>query len=364
MVLSEDGESEISTNPSLLVLPSAGKSTLWVDEAFSDSALFDLERLADISSSQLKSAKDHISLIQTDPAYMRRYVQLLQESGYSKLPDKVIFVMMTKDLDYETWSIRHWSWIAEEISELKQIQANLTDQIQPGRSLPPKYGNKLASFGTLIFQLLDVQSRRIQGGLPYRPGFEQHYSFECTTVDGRAHMSHSSKSRREDPVEQSIENAEAFMKYPLQWCILCLTTDPDAPGVFDRFRLLEFLDQHLSKASAEERARVDETLLRKISDLAAFNELLALVRSHKPTAVRPNLAEITTSDQGTAWRFLGKAIPMPIMCHNGKEIVARTQLQDVDMEFYSLGPLLKAFMLLEPPENVSDSAWVAKDTAQ
>jgi hypothetical protein len=111
-------------------------------------------------------------------------------------------------------------------------------------------------------------------------------SFEALIVADRAQLTHSHKGRSDDPSEQTIADAEAFEKDPLNWCISSLTTHPNAPGVWDKFRLLEFLDQYLSKAYAEARARLDDTLLRKISDLAAFNESLTLVCPHRPRAVQ------------------------------------------------------------------------------
>jgi hypothetical protein len=350
-----------SINPSLLDLPNAGENTAYVDEAFSSCPTFDLEKLAEIGRERLESARDHLSHLQTDPAYMRRYVQLIQKSEYSKLPENFTFVMTVEDLDYEAWTIRHWTWISEEISELKQIQARFADQINRGQAVPPKYGNKLASFEVLILHLLDMQSRHIQCGLPYRPGFQHHYNFENSTVDGTMYLKHSYKGRGEDLREQAISNAEAFVKDPLHWCVLSLTTNPDCPGTLDKFRLLEFLDQHLDKATPEERARIDETLLRKISDLAAFSELLTLVRSHRPHAVQRDMAEVRTTDESLAWRFMSKTMVKSEFSSKGERITNERTLQEIPLDYATLGPLLKAFMDQEPPKDISDRGWVIKD---
>ena len=154
-----------------------------------------------------------------------------------------------------------------------------------------KYSNMLAAFEALILHLLDIQSRHIQCGLTFRTGFEDHYDIEYSMADGKCKVRSWHKSRSNNPGEQAIANSEAFGKDPLHWCVVSLTTNPDKAGVLDKFRLLEFLDQHLTEATAEERARIDETLLRKILTLAAFNELLTLVRSYRPRAVQRNMAE-------------------------------------------------------------------------
>ncbi|CAL3962732.1 unnamed protein product [Diplocarpon coronariae] len=98
-------------------------------------------------------------------------------------------------------------------------------------------------------------------------------------VAGKACLTHGVKDLTDDPCQQATWNVEPFItKDPLPWCISCLTTDPDAPDVLDKFRLLEFpSDQHPGSARTEERARIGETPLRKVSDLATFNGLLWLL---------------------------------------------------------------------------------------
>jgi hypothetical protein len=101
--------------------------------------------------------------------------------------------------------------------------------------------------------------------------------------------------------DRSAADAEHFIEDPLDWCIDCLTTNPDAERTIDHSRMFEFLDEHLARASAPERARMDEILYRKLSDLAAFNEMLVMVRAHRPRATPFSLEEITKSDTGRVW---------------------------------------------------------------
>lgn len=362
--LPEDVEYTASTNPSLLALRSFGDSTVHVDEAFSNCFTFDLEKLAEIGNDHLKLARDHISHLQTDPAYMRRYVRLNQASAYSKLSDKLTFLMPAQDLDYEAWTIRHWAWISKEISELKQIQARSADQVNRGQPVPSKYGNKLASFEALILHLLDIQSRHIQATFPYRPGFQDLYDFEYFTIAGEARLQHAFKGMSKDTRKLNIAVCEQFLKNPLHWCLLSLTTDPDAPCVWDKFRLLDFLDQHISKATTKERARIDEILLRKLSDLAAFQELLTLVRSHRPRTVQRDITELSTSDLGLAWRFMSKTIVKNEMTSNKRQITKNRTVQEIPLDFATLGLLLKTFMDQEPSKDMSNGGRMIKEIAQ
>ncbi|KAF8858232.1 hypothetical protein BDZ45DRAFT_786060 [Acephala macrosclerotiorum] len=266
------------------------------DEAFSVSPRFDLNKLSIICRTRLNMAGDHFSQLQTDPAYMRRYVQLTLESEYSSLPEKHAYVMCATDIDYDGWTSRH-----------------------------------------------------IQCFLPHRPGFRHLYDFHHDPVNEHGELvSHTSiKDRQTDPVLARISNAEHFLKDALNWCIAVLTTNPDTEWVYDHLRYFEFLDQHLNKASQEERSRMDETLYRKISDLAAFNELLVMIRSHRPRAAQRNVEEIKKADKGLAWRFM-----------------SGENSSGIDPGWAHQGPLLKTFMGQEAPKDKSNRSWMDKDIAQ
>ncbi|KAL2069446.1 hypothetical protein VTL71DRAFT_14125 [Oculimacula yallundae] len=345
-----------------------GIPTVHVDEPFSMTLAFDIQKIEDISLSRQNAATDHLLLLQTDPGYIRRYVELVQISGYSnKLPDKVSIAMMAQDLDFEAWTVRHWVWIRGEVSDLRSMQVQYADQIRNGQYLPEQFSKKLASFETLLLHLLDMQSRHIQCILPYRPGFQRHYNFKHSMHGGVAYTHHSHIDKTDDVIQQSISNAEAFVVDPLHWCIVSLTTDPDSQGVLDKFRLLDFLDQHLSKASAEERGRIDEVLLRKISDLAAFNELLALVRSHRPRAEQTNLEEqraASNLDAGLAWRMMSKTLAATELNSEGERFNTERSLQEVPLAYAIIGKWLQAFMEQEPLVAKQDSRWMDRDLAQ
>ncbi|KAH7348959.1 hypothetical protein BKA65DRAFT_584858 [Rhexocercosporidium sp. MPI-PUGE-AT-0058] len=146
--------------------------------------------------------------------------------------------------------------------------------------------------------------------------------------------------------------------------MLTLGSDPDAAGTLDKFRLLEFLDQFLSKASPEERARIDETLLKKISDLAAFNEQLALVRSHRPRAVQLDVTDENSPDEGLAWRFMSKTMFNIELGRDKQQIATKRSLQEIPLPWASLGPLLETFMSQQPSKTISDGKWASKETGQ
>ncbi|TVY82655.1 hypothetical protein LSUE1_G004513 [Lachnellula suecica] len=353
--------------PDFVYKSSLGESTMYIDEAFSNCPAFDLAKLANISNDRLNSAKDHLFDLQTDPAYMRRYVQLIRTSGYSAstLSEGVTLALTSRDLDFEEWTVRHWAWIRLEISELKILYDKFSDQINRGQNLPPEYGNKLASFEALVLHLLALQSRNISHAYPFRPGFQRNHavsSVKTSLEDGRVKetISHRFKDYSDDPRERRIPGSELFVKDPLDWSINMLATGPNAlrSGVLDKFRWLEFLDQHLSNASKEERERIDETLLRKISDLAALNELLELTRSHRPRAFIRDMAGFRDAEQGLAWRFIGPRIRSAEIDDASKVMARVRTLEEIPLSI-GAGQALKTFMDSEPPIDLSDhDRWI------
>jgi hypothetical protein len=143
-----------------------------------------------------------------------------------------------------------------------------------------------------------------------------------------------------------------------------LTTNPDVRGILDELRLLEFLEQHLGKENVEERERIDEMLYKKISDLAAYNEILTMVRSHRPRATQLDIAEIRRTKKGTAWRFTSKTAMKSELSGDMEKIMTERTLQEIPLPNYNLRTLLKTFMDQETPKDTSSRGWVIKDIAQ
>jgi hypothetical protein len=140
--------------------------------------IFDLGNLRAIAKTRLDMSVDHVWQLQTDPAYMCRYLQVFWEGEISKLPKDQAYAIATIDIDYDVWTTRHWSWIVSEMEELAALKTKFQDSIFPGHPLPLSYGRKLAALEILLLELVDCQSRHIQCVIPPRPGFRHLYDFD------------------------------------------------------------------------------------------------------------------------------------------------------------------------------------------
>lgn len=177
-------------------------------------------------------------------------------------------------------------------------------------------------------------------------------------------ISHGLKGVNDDPVKFNIITSEAFVDDPLHWSVMALTTNPDVPGVWDKSLLLELLDQHLAKTTAEDRARIDETLLRKISELAALNELLVLVRSHRPRVVAQDISSLSIADHGLAWRFMSKTKTVREVGLLGSAIDSQRTIQEIPLKYGDLSTILASFLSVESSDDVPDHGWLIKDIAE
>ncbi|TGO27800.1 hypothetical protein BPAE_0036g00110 [Botrytis paeoniae] len=72
--------------------------------------------------------------------------------------------------------------------------------------------------------------------------------------------------------------------------------------------LFAMLDEHLAKCGQtkdmKELARMDEIMYAAFSDMAAMNQILEIVRFHRPRGVRREIDEVTKVEDGRGWRYI------------------------------------------------------------
>jgi hypothetical protein len=122
-----------------------------VNEIFASLPDFDLITLSSIVQTRLAMVSDHSQQLQTDPAYMRRYVNLMFEGQPSKGPETEAYAAVAMDIDFDIWTARHWSWIVQEIKDLNNIRSRYLDSIRPGEPLPHIYNKRLGSVEALLY---------------------------------------------------------------------------------------------------------------------------------------------------------------------------------------------------------------------
>ena len=127
--------------------------------------------------------------------------------------------------------------------------------------------------------------------------------------------------------------------HPLYWCLMNLCGHPDNKGAIDHARLFAFLEQHLSTAPLEERARLDQTVIDWFSEIAINHQLLLAVRLSRPQNTIGNGVELLKTEEGRVWK--------------------NRLLKAGDVDYSRTRPLLlQRFYEANPPQGRRDAAWL------
>ncbi|KAH8683022.1 hypothetical protein BGZ60DRAFT_399197 [Tricladium varicosporioides] len=240
---------------------------------------------------------DHLSFLQTEPLYMRRYLKILFQGDFHKsIKKEAKGSMITTELFKDIGSYWRWNWIKSECEYVKSVHNRFRDSIHPGKPLPPVYDKALGSIELLLVN--EVIYRGIQFGkeMPHRPGFSHKWTFKWRPDCGPVEFQLQRKASAE--VEQKI----LYEKDPLEWCLSQMQAKPDTQTNYDHAIMFAFLENHLASSSPMEKARVDEILAQKLSDLAACHEMLVSVRLHRPQNVARDLDEVEVVENRISWK--------------------------------------------------------------
>jgi len=233
--------------------------------------------------------EDHLWLLQTDPAYTRRYIPHVLAGQFGQILTKNFKDVMAGSKLMRDATI-YWSWegILEEVQKVRDVHLKFKSVIHADESLPEPYERALASLEALLIYQIQYRSKYIQRILPFRPGFHQYFEFINIP-----HL-HSTAVL---PIRQDNATSifEVFFKDKLDWCLRTLAgenTDyveewiPDATPRHNHAMIFAVLDEHLTQCLKEGRkeevARLDEVLYSEYSDLAAVHQMLDMVGLHRP----------------------------------------------------------------------------------
>jgi hypothetical protein len=308
----------------------------YTNQAFSAPPVFSIDNLIDIAQTRAESLGDHLWLLQTEPAYMRRYIRVIcQGEFYKAIKKEAAGDIVTTELFSDVISYWHWSWIKSECEYVKSVHNRFRDSIHPGESLPPEYDGALGALELLLVN--EVIKRGIYLGkeMPQRPGFSQNWNFQWQPAHGPTVFKLDRKPGA------TLEQKDLFTRDPLEWSLLQMQAEPDKQTNYDHAHLFAFLESHLASSNPKEKARVDEVLYQKLSDLAACHEMLVSVRLHRPQNKARDIDEVEKSEKRIAWKGFG---------------IAGYLTQD---DTISLGTaLLKDFYRAPLPSGPKNSTWI------
>ncbi|CAG8956775.1 hypothetical protein HYFRA_00011164 [Hymenoscyphus fraxineus] len=238
---------------------------------FSAPPLLDIEECITTAELRLNAVADHLALLQTDPAYTRRYIRSVQQGQAYRCMGDDSFQLVNAHISADVMNLYWWQCIKDEAEHVQQMQTRFKDQICRGSRLPPKYENALAAFELVLVNLMNVRGDLYRNEAQQRPGFEHYFKFTKLS-DGELQLR---------LLDRNVPGK--FFSDPLFWCMLNLTDRPDREFGFDHAHLFTFLDDYFSSTtSPNERGRFDQIIVDRFSDLAATHQLLQAVRLNRP----------------------------------------------------------------------------------
>ncbi|KAK4499654.1 hypothetical protein PRZ48_010172 [Zasmidium cellare] len=262
------------------------------NQPFCAPPLLDIDAIVSAAKLRFDAAADHFALLQTDPAYMRRYIRIImQGSAFKDIPKTDTFMTVDAHIGFEIKSLYWWLCVMEAAEHVRDVRRRFRDQIQRGSPLPRQYDRALASLELVLVTNMIERGDVYGNELMQRPGFSQYFSREYQG-QGRAVVRRKFKG----------PSAKKLATDPLFWCLINICAGPDEKSSFDHSHLFTFLEDHLARSPAEERARVDQVLYDQFSELAANHQLLLAVRLNRPQNKAGDGLEMLQTEKRRAWK--------------------------------------------------------------
>lgn len=253
----------------------SGEVTQWSpysNQPFSAPPVFDVEWIITTAQLRFNASADHLAPLQTDPAYMRRYMRItLQGAAFKNVPTNVVFGTIDGEICYQIRSMYWWLCVIEEAQHVRHVRQRFRDQIYCGSALPRVYDRALASLELVLVNHMNVRVHICRNEMMQRPGFAQYFRRE---YQGQGTV--TIRQIFDGPVPSKLTTD------PLFWCLMNLGGKPDDMNGIENSSLFTFLEDHLARSPADERARLDQVLIEHFSDLAANHQLLLAVRLSMP----------------------------------------------------------------------------------
>lgn len=269
----------------------------YTNQAFSAPPVFSIDNLISIAQTRLDALADHLWFLQTEPPYMRRYIRLLYQGEFYRTVDKdAAGAILTTQLFEDVSTYWRWMGIKSECMYVKSVHDRFRDSIRPGECLPSVYDRALGALELLLVNEVLHRTGSFETLIPQRPGFSHKWNFQWRPEDGPTAF----KVHRKPGA--SVDQEELFDKDPLEWCLNQMQAKPDIQTNYDHTIIFAFLENHLAASGPKEKARVDEFLYQKLSDLAACHEMLVSVRLHRPQNVARDIDEVLQSENRVAWK--------------------------------------------------------------
>ncbi|OTA64856.1 hypothetical protein K449DRAFT_392957 [Hypoxylon sp. EC38] len=317
----------------------------YTNQAFSAPPLLDIDYLISLAKTRLEATGDHLWHLQCDPAYMRRHIKTRSRTSIFKAAGKDdAGTRLAYEIYTEIFGHYWWHWVETECRNVADFHRRFRDNIHPGNPLPPRYDKALGALELVLVNQVIYRAQILNEIVPYCPGFSQHWGVNRDDDTPEGYFKLERKT--------SNNTKEAFEEDPLDWCLMQLLGKPDEQTHYDHAMLFGFLQSHLSQCPSKEKARIDESLYKSLSDLSASHEMLVAVRLSRPQNKSRDAFKVFTSEADRdrpAWkkmRHTDKGAPLP-----PKDALERSGKRLLE-DFYA-----------NPPSGQKNMEWVKKSRA-
>lgn len=270
----------------------------YTNQAFSAPPRLDISYLLSLAKTRLDAIGDHLWYLQCDVAYMRRQIKTLFDTEvYKKAQKSEAGNRLAYHIFEEVMSYYWWRYVEIECRNVDQLHRRFGDSICSGQPLPVKYDRALGALELILVNQVIFRTKALEKVLPFTPGLSKHWSVQrhASLPQGAFNLTRNTPANTK----------ESLAEDPLDWCLVQLLGKPDKQRNFDHAMLFAFLDNHLSTTTSKEKARLDQVIYRKLSDIATSHEMLVSVRLHRPQNKARVLQEVVKSEDREGWKVVG-----------------------------------------------------------
>ena len=278
--------------------------SVYTNQAFSAPPILDIGYLISLAKTRLDAMGDHLWDLQCDGAYMRRHIKsLVDTKTYKEVSNTLAGAFLFSSFDSEVFNYYWWRWIEIECRHVEDMHKKFGDSACTGQPLPVQYNRALGALESVLVDQIKYRTTALIEILPAAAGFSKYWSIECSADQCCAdHPETCADLSRNVPHDTKKSLAED----PLDWCLMQILCEPDYEGSFDRAMLFAFLHDQLATATFKERARLDQVIYRRLSDISSCHEMLIRVRLHRPHNGQIMREELIESEDREVWKRLKK----------------------------------------------------------
>jgi hypothetical protein len=279
---------------------SSHTSTAWASylhQATSDPPNLDLPAIVSEVRARLSDIGDHLSLMQTEPVYLRRHLRVMGQTSAADTNRSTDWGTEILVCEVKAILDRYWFWqgVLAELEHAYVIYGQFQGGISPGLLLPKKFDMTLGALEALLLQDIDLRSRQLYALIMERSAFSNMYEH----VHEEETKSTIKKFRKGPGMPTE---AGAYKTHRLWRCRQNLLGEYDVAARLSIPMLLSMLDDYLNSASAQERRKMDEVLYERFSDYETTMKITQSLRFHRPSYTKRQVSDCLQTEDRRGWR--------------------------------------------------------------